>query len=90
MVKKFNRQNFKKRQNKFVKDPIKTTADKNNNNNNNYDSDEDVDYEQNEKLIKEISDGYIILDKVNFKLFKSFFKFFKIIKALFIFIILQT
>jgi len=60
MVKKFNRSNFKKK-NKFGKDLNNSNIE---NIINNYDSDEDIDIEQNEKLMKEITDGYIILDKV--------------------------
>jgi len=62
MVKKFSKQNFKKRQNKFMKDSNNSNLDIINN----YNSDDDVDYEQNDNLMKEITNGYIILDKVLF------------------------
>ncbi len=63
MVKKFSRQNFKKKQNKSAKDPNNSNIE---NNLNNYDSDEEIDFEEKEKLMKEITDGYIILQKVIF------------------------
>lgn len=63
MGKKFNRNNFKKKQNKFGKSPNNSNIE---NDLNLYDSDdEDIDYEQQQKMMDEITDGYIILDKVN-------------------------
>lgn len=64
MGKKFNRNNFKKKQNKFGKSPNNSNLE---NNLNLYDSDDDsdIDYEQQQKIMEEITDGYIILNKVN-------------------------
>jgi len=63
MGKKFNRYNFKKKQNKFGKSPNNSTIE---NNLNLKDSDdEEIDCEQQQKMMDEITEGYIILDKVN-------------------------
>ncbi len=62
MGKKFNRNNFKKK-NKFGKSPNNSNIE--NNLNLNDSDDEDIDYEQQQTIMDEITDGYIILDKVN-------------------------
>lgn len=59
MVKKFNRPEFRKKHNKF----LKNKSNEDSGVNNNYDSDE-ADVEQNKKIFNEISEGYIMLEKV--------------------------
>lgn len=61
MVKKFNRSNFKKQQNKFLKNSSK---DKDDNQNDSDMDEEDAENFENQKLFKEISEGYIIIEKV--------------------------
>ena len=54
MVKKFNKSKLKNK-----------TSQKKTVSENLYDSDEEYDNENNEKMIKEINEGYIIMEKVN-------------------------
>ena len=73
MVKKFNRSNFKKQQNKFLKNCSK---DKEDNHNDSDMDEEDAENFENQKLFKEISEGYIIIEKVYSQFIKKiFYKF---------------
>jgi len=62
MVKKFTKSNLKNKSS----NKNKTTTE------NFYDSDEEYDTENNQKIIKEINEGYIITEKVNKNLLKNF------------------
>ena len=53
MVKKFKKSNLKNKPDKIITENL-------------YDSDEEYDNENNEKMIKEINEGYIITEKVKF------------------------